>query len=88
MRHCTKEKSWRALRKLCRTVQSFIAPAIFHLELSGGGMLIFGAFVRPAVIKCSAVTQKQGDQGPMLWFFKYFRRKIQQKIGVFDSKQS
>jgi hypothetical protein len=26
--------------------------------------------------------------GPMLWFFKYFRRKILQKIGVFDSKQS
>jgi hypothetical protein len=26
--------------------------------------------------------------GPMLWLFKYFRRKIQQKIGVFDSKQS
>jgi hypothetical protein len=24
----------------------------------------------------------------MLWFFKYFRRKIQQKIGVFDSNQS
>jgi hypothetical protein len=21
----------------------------------------------------------QGDQGPMLWFFKYFRRKIQRK---------
>jgi hypothetical protein len=21
----------------------------------------------------------QGDQGPMLWFFKYFRRKIRQK---------
>jgi hypothetical protein len=28
------------------------------------------------------------DLGPMLRFFKYFRRKIQQKIGVFDSKQS
>jgi hypothetical protein len=24
----------------------------------------------------------------MLWFFIYFRRKIQQKNGVFDSKQS
>jgi hypothetical protein len=24
----------------------------------------------------------------MLWFLKYFRQKIQQKIGVFDSKQS
>jgi hypothetical protein len=24
----------------------------------------------------------------MLWFLKYFRRKIQQKIDVFDSKQS
>jgi hypothetical protein len=27
-------------------------------------------------------------QGPMLWFFKYFRQKFRQKIGVFDSKQS
>jgi hypothetical protein len=26
--------------------------------------------------------------GPMLWFFKYFRRIIKQKIGVFYSKQS
>jgi hypothetical protein len=26
-------------------------------------------------------------QGPMLWLFKYFRQKIRQKIGVFDSKQ-
>jgi hypothetical protein len=25
------------------------------------------------------VHQWQGDQGPMLWFFKYFRRKIQRK---------
>jgi hypothetical protein len=32
----------------------------------------------------SDVVAKQGDQGPMLWFFKYFR----QKIRVFDSKQS
>jgi hypothetical protein len=22
------------------------------------------------------VESKQGDQGPMLWFLKYFRRKI------------
>jgi hypothetical protein len=28
------------------------------------------------------------DLGPMLWFFIYFRRKIRQKIGVFDSKHS
>jgi hypothetical protein len=26
--------------------------------------------------------------GPMLCFFKYFRRKIQQKMAFFDSKQS
>jgi hypothetical protein len=31
---------------------------------------------------------KQGDQGPMLWFLKYFRRIIWHKIGVFCSKQS
>jgi hypothetical protein len=23
-----------------------------------------------------SVALDQGDQGPMLWFFKYFRRKI------------
>jgi hypothetical protein len=28
------------------------------------------------------------DQGPMLWFFKYFCKKISEKIGGFDSKQS
>jgi hypothetical protein len=25
------------------------------------------------------------DQGPMLWFFKYFRQKIRQKIVVITS---
>jgi hypothetical protein len=35
------------------------------------------------------MASHQCDQiGPMLWFLKYFRRKIQQKIGVFDSKPS
>jgi hypothetical protein len=31
---------------------------------------------------------KQGDQGPMLWFFEYFRKTIGEKIIVFYSKQS
>jgi hypothetical protein len=28
------------------------------------------------------------DLGPMLWFLKYFRQKISEKNGVFDTKQS
>jgi hypothetical protein len=37
---------------------------------------------------CTDGSVLQGDQGPMLWFLKYFRWKIQRKIAVFDSKQS
>jgi hypothetical protein len=37
---------------------------------------------------CHEVREGTLEQGPVLWFLKYFRRKIQQKIGVFDSKQS
>jgi hypothetical protein len=29
----------------------------------------------------------QGDQEPMLLFFKYFRQKNGEKFGFFDSKQ-
>jgi hypothetical protein len=37
---------------------------------------------------CSLFDVSIYDQGPMLWFLKYFCRKFLQKIGVFGSKQS
>jgi hypothetical protein len=37
----------------------------------------------------SQIGREQGDQGPMLWFFKnIFAKKFCEKIDVFDSKQS
>jgi hypothetical protein len=41
-------------------------------------------FLSPA----DASTLTSSNQGPMLWFLKYFRKKIGEKSGVFDSKQS
>jgi hypothetical protein len=31
---------------------------------------------------------RQGDQGPMLWLFKYFRRKIQQKMSFLTQNKA